>query len=316
MLKHTKLVFYRIVHNKVFLTTYLLLIPIVMGLAVYMTNNISYHMQIGIVGDIETVDNEFIQYIQLDEKPDTSQLVLNQYDAVLIQDNGNLEVISTKGEEFDKAIPLLVSGQIEKLQNDDAQRGSATNIIGFLMMVVSLLGVQIYSYYFDERGGINKRILSTSIRCHQYMLSHFIIVLFFLFIPAAIVTGGAIAIFDIAIAMSLWQYLGVLLLLCFFATSFGLWINSITKTIEESMMFGNMFAIGASIVSGGFVQVTDNELFTNIVKFLPQKQIMSLLEALESHANLPWTGIFYVIGISIVLIIVAIYIEKKKLPNR
>ena len=43
------------------------------------------------------------------------------------------------------------------------------------------------------------------------------------------------------------------MLLCFFATAFGLWINVLSKTLEESMMLGNMFAIVGAIVSGGFV---------------------------------------------------------------
>lgn len=81
-------------------------------------------------------------------------------------------------------------------------------------------------------------------------------------------------------------------------------------------MFGNMFAIVASIVSGGFVQVTNNEVFTTIVQWLPQKQIMSLLDALEHQNSLPWLGIVYVIGLSILLMIFAIGIEKKKLSNR
>lgn len=232
MLKHTKLVIYRIFHNKAFLITYLILIPIVMGIAVYITNNISYHMQIGIVGNIEVVESKYIQYVELDDVPNMSQLVLNQYDAILVQEDNDVNVISTKGEEFDQALPLIVSGQVDPLQSNDEQRGTASNIIGFLMMVVGLLGVQIYSYYYDERKGINKRILSTSMKCHQYMLSHFIVVLAFLFIPASIVITGSIVIFDIPLLISLWQFQGVLLLLCFFATSFGLWINSLTKSLD------------------------------------------------------------------------------------
>lgn len=316
MLKHTKLVFYRIIHNKVFLTTYLILIPIVMGLAVYLTNNISYSMNIAIVGDMMTVEQEHVSYTFLDEEPNTSQLVLNQYDAVLIAKEGSVEVRSTKGEEFDQALPFIVNRQLEPMQDNEQERGTATNIIGFLMMVVSLLGVQIYSYYFDERDAINRRILSTAMTCPQYMLSHFLVVLGFLYIPAVTVITSAILLFDIPLAIPLWHFQGVLLLLCFFATAFGLWINSLSKTIEESMMFGNMFAIGASIVSGGFVAVTDNELFQNIVQFLPQKQLMSFLSALENHTELPALGILYIIVLSLILIVFAIHIEKKKLAYR
>ncbi|MEG0277030.1 MAG: ABC transporter permease [Coprobacillus sp.] len=316
MLKLMKLVVYRIIHNKAFLITYLVLIPTVIGIAIYFTNNVSSNMRVGIVGNVEVVKNDEVKYIYLDDIPKTSQLVLNEYDALIIEEGNDIKVQSTKGEDFDQALKLLVSGQITTLQDDSPQRGTASNILGFFMMVVLLLGCQMYQYYFDERNGINKRILSTSFQCYQYMLSHFFVVLIFLFVPAVVVICGSIILFDIALSITMWQFILVLFMLCFFATSFGLWMNALVKGPMESMMFGNMFAIAGSIVSGGFVQVTSNEIFNNIVQFLPQKQTMSLLESLETHTAIPSLGIIYVIGLSIVLIILAIVIEKRKISQR
>lgn len=315
MLKHINLLIYRIMHDKVFLITYLVLIPIVMSIAVYLTNTISYHMNIAVVGDIEVVENEYLSYTYIDEVPPASKLVLNQFDAIIEQENNIYKVTSTKGEEFNEALPYIIQGQLD-IKDDSTKRGAATNILGFLMMIISLLGVQLYSYYFDERHGINKRILSTSMTCQKYMLSHFIVVLGFLFIPACIVISAAVWLLNIPIAMPLWQLNATLFLLCFFSTAFGLWINSLSKSIEESMMFGNMFAISASIVSGGFVAVTDNDIFNQIIQVLPQKHLMSLLTALENHTSLPIIGILYIIVISIFLILFAIRIEKRKLSTR
>lgn len=316
MLKLINMTFYRIKDNKGFLITYLVLIPIVIGIAVYFTNTISYNVNVGIVGTIETVENKEIHYTKLEQVPENSELVLNTYDAIIIQNEEGIEIKSTNGKEFEQAILLMVTGQIDTLQDNSNQRGAASNILGFLTMVILLLGVQLYKYYFDERNGINKRIMGTSIRTSEYMLSHFLVVLGFLFIPAVTVIIGAIVIFNITIAIAMWQFVLVLFLLCFFATSFGLWMNTVSKTLEESMMIGNMFAIAGSIISGSFVQVTDNQIFNNIIQFLPQKQIMSLLEALESNTTIPYIGILFVIGISIVLLTLGILIEKKKLPSR
>lgn len=316
MLKLIQLILYRIIHNKANLMLYIVLVPLVMSMAIYFTNHISHHMNIGIVGHIDIVTNDDIQYTYLDEVPKTSQMILNEYDAVVIQQNNHMKVLSTKGEEFNQMIPLLITGQIHSLSDSGDQRGNATQIIGFLMMVVSLLGVQIYAYYFDERKGINKRILQTSIHCYEYMLSHFIVVLSFLFIPAVVILCGAILVFDIVLSMTLWQFILVFFLLCFFASAFGLWINACSKTLEESMMIGNMIAIIGSIVSGGFVQVTNNSIFNHIIQFLPQRQIMLLLSALENNAALPTLGVIYTIMLCIVFMITAIIIEKRKLPVR
>lgn len=316
MLELIKLVIYRIKHNKAFLITYLVLIPVVIAIAVYFTNNISYSMQIGVVGKIDTIANDHLKYIQLDEAPSNSQLVLNQYDAILLQDGGDIKVLSTKGEEYNQAIKLLVNGQIDSLPTSDNQRGSASNILGFLMMVIYLLGVQIYKYYFDERNGINKRVLGTSVRCYQYLLSHFTVAFNFLFIPAVVVICGVLFIFNIALSITLWKFILILFLLCFSATSFGLWVNVLTKTLEESMMFGNMIAIVGAIVSGGFVQVTNNEIFNKIVQIFPQKQVMATLGALENNTALPYLGILYTVILSFVFIVIAIIIERRMLPNR
>lgn len=316
MLKLMKLVLYRIIHNKDFLIVYLILIPLVMGVAVYFTNTVSYNMRIGIIGEVEIVKNDKVKYVYLDDIPNNSQMVLSEYDAVVIEEGDDFKVQSTKGEDFNQTLKMFVTGQITTLQDDTLQRGNATTIIGFLMMVVLLLGGQIYIYYFDERNGINKRILSTSLQCRQYMLSHFTVAFMFLFIPAAIVISGCIVLFNIALSIPMWQFVLVLLLLSFFSASFGLWMNSLCKSMDGSLMFGNMFAIAGSIVAGAFVQVTNNEIFNNIIQFLPQKQIMSLLESLENSTTLPYLGIFYVIGLSLILIVSGIVIERKRLPNR
>ncbi|RHB99066.1 ABC transporter permease [Thomasclavelia ramosa] len=316
MYKLIKLILYRIKHNKAFLITYLVLIPIIIALAIYFTNCISHTIQIGIVGDIDTSQNSQIKYTYLDTLPSTSELVLNQYDAVMVQDDKNIDVLSTKGETYNQTITLLVNGQINSLPVNDNQRGSASNILGFLMMVILLLGGQIYKYYFDERTGINKRILSTSVSCYQYLLSHFIVVYIFLFIPATIVICSALFVFKITLSIALWKFILILALLCFFATSFGLWSNVLSKSLEESMMFGNMFAIIGTIVSGGITQVTNNEIFNYVVQFFPQKQVMTTLSALENKSVLPTSGIIYSLLLSLVLIISAIVIEKRKLSVR
>ena len=126
------------------------MIPIIIALAIYFTNSISHTIQIGIVGDIDTSQNSQIKYTYLDTLPSTSELVLNQYDAIIVQDDKNIDVLSTKGETYNQTITLLINGQIDSLPVNDNQRGSASNILGFLMMVILLLGGQIYKYYFSK----------------------------------------------------------------------------------------------------------------------------------------------------------------------
>ena len=296
MFKHTRFVLYRIIHNKANLTVYLILIPLVMGMAIYFTNHVSENMRIGIVGNMHMIENEYIQY-----------------NAIVVWENQDIKVISTKGEEFNQMVSSIINGEATSTSLKTDERGNATQIIGFLMMVVSLLGVQIYVYYFDERNSIDKRILATSIRYHQYMLSHLIVVLCFLFLPAFIILLGAMILLHITLSIALWEFSLILFLLCFFAASFGLWINALSQTLEESMMFGNMFAIVATVVSGGFVEVTHNEIFNHIIQILPQRQMMLLLNALENGTAIPILGIVYVIVLSLIMIWIGVVVEKRRM---
>lgn len=316
MFKLMKLILYRIIHNKANLITYLVLIPIVLAMAIYITNSVSFQLQIGVVNDIEVVACEGVQYTYLKERPANSQMVLSEYDAVVIQEGETVEVLSTKGVEYNRLIASLVTGQIDSMPDTGMHRGNATQIIGFLMMVVSLLGVQIYEYYFDERKGINKRILGSDIHCYEYIFSYFMVVLSFVFIPALLVLCSIISIFHIVLSIALWEFVFVLFLLSLFASSFGIWVSTVFNTFEESMMFGNMVAIIGTILAGGFVEVTQNKIFNAFVEMLPQRQIMLLLSALENHLALPVLGIVYIVGLSLAMLVMAMIVEKKKISVR
>ena len=307
---------YRIKNDKSYLIVYLILMPIFIFFAIYFTNSISYQLQVGVIGNHEiTIDNHHVNIMNIDEVPKTSEFLLNKYDVVIQFEDGSYKILSAKGEAFEHQMQAVLEGREIETEEQNT-RGAATNIVGFLLMVVGLLGVQLYMFYYEERSGINKRIMSTSITYKKYLLSHFVVNFFFLLIPAVIMILSAIFLFNIEILITIPQLVGVLSLLIFFATAFGLWINAITDSADNAMMYGNMFAIIGSIVCGGFAPITNNVIFNNVIQFLPQRQIMLLLENLENGLAVNILGIIYVIVISIILIIFAIRIEKRMISKR
>jgi len=310
-----KNLFYRIKINKAYLITYLILMPMFIFFAVYFTNSISYQMQIGLIGDVKlNIEDQNINLISLDEIPKDSEFLLNKYDVVIKYENETYEIISVKGEDYEQQIMNYLQGNI--VESKEVTRGAASNILGFLMMIIGLLGVQLYLFYFEERKGVNKRIMSTSINFPKYMLSHFLVTFLFLFLPAMIIICSAIFIFNIDILISIPSLIFVIFLLTFFSSAFGLWMNSVSKTQETAMSFGNMFAIIGSIICGGFIAVTDNKIFNNITNFFPQKQIMLLLENLENNLPINIFGIIFILVLSLFLILMAIIIEKKMISKR
>jgi ABC-2 type transport system permease protein len=316
MLKLIPFTFYHLSKYKLFIIAYILILPLIIGISIYVTNNQTTSLYIGVVGDIEVYENEEVDYVYLDSVPNNSELALNEYDAVLVQDKQDIKVVSTKGKDFNQAVLALTYGQIDTLQTDDNQMYFASAIIGFLMLSVMNIGVQMYLPYFDERKGINKRILSTSITSTQYMLSYFFVIFSVIFIPAALMVSGAILLLGINILMPLWQLLLILSLFSIFTAGFGLWISSLCKTYEQIGASATMISVVCAIVSGSIVPITDNQLFNNIVQVVPQKHVMAILDALEKQLTLPYISILYVIGLSLLFVIFAIHIEKKRLSTR
>jgi len=314
--KLIKMIFFRIKDSKGFLITYLVLIPIIILIAIFLTNNMTTKANIAIVGrDDILVESDEINISVIEEVPTDAELVIGKYDAVIVFEGNSYEVITTKGEDVKLAIQDVLEGK-EPNWNDESSRAGVTNIFGFTMMVILLLGVQMYAFYFEERKGINKRIVSTNISYLKYILSHFIVVLIFLYVPVAVMVTISIYVFNIVTVLSILQVLAILFVLCFFATSFGMFLNTLVKTFETSMMFGNMTIILTTTISGGFAPVTDNKIFNTITQILPQKQIMDYIIALENNVDTHLWGIAYILGLSIVFIILGAIFEKKLMPTR
>jgi len=311
-----KMIFYRVKNNKGFLITYLVIIPIIILIAILLTNNFTIKANIAIVGreDLQ-IQSDDIKVTILNEEPRDVDLVLGKYDAVVIFQGDAFEIKTTRGEETKQAIEEILKGNVPNWGSGNT-RGAVSNIFGFNMMIILMLGVQLYKFYFDERNGINKRIISTNISYTKYLFSHFIVVFLFLFVPACIMIISSIFIFQISTAVTILQILFILFVLCLFATSFGLFLNTLAKSIESSMMIGNMIMILTTIISGSFVAVTDNKVFTAITKILPQKQIMDYTIALENKTNSNLMGIIYIIGLSAVFTLLGIWAEKKLMANR
>lgn len=312
-----KMLLYRIRNDKGYLITYLVLIPIIILIAIFFTNNISAKINIAVIGTNEIpIQSENIIITKLEEEPTDAELVIGKYDAVVIFEGDTFEVKTTKGEEVKQSITEILMGDITKLNTEENTRGSVSNIFGFIMMVILLLGIQMYTFYFEERNGINKRIIGTNISCIKYLLSHFIIVLLFLFIPTAVMIIGAIFLFNITTVVSVLQILFILFVLCLFGASLGLLINTMSKSIEVSFTYGNMIVILTTIISGGFAEVTDNKIFSMISAVFPQKQIMNLTIGLENGTNPSFFGMVYIIALSIIFIVCGIVIERKLIAHR
>ena len=122
-------------------------------------------LDFGVIGD--NVPNiKYVSCTVINEHPKLSELAQGKYDAIIEYKNGEYEIKSLKGEEFDRALEKVLKK--EQTVNDafasKQSRGVIGNLAGFLSMLLLLLGSILYKFYYADKGGIARRIVVSKAR--------------------------------------------------------------------------------------------------------------------------------------------------------
>ena len=313
MIKVIKGILYRMINNKAYLSMPLIITPIVIAAAIYFSSSVVTRPNIGVVGieDFNFNNNE-INIIKLDKKAPLSDLVKNEYDAIISIENGNFKVDTIKSDDYKSKIEGILRGEKVDFQGEN-KRGVGANIIGFLTMFLIMLGVMLYKFFFDEKKGMAKRIISSNISYEQYVLSHFAAVFIMIFIPTVIITVMSKSLFNIRTSLNNVELSFIVLILSLLASSFGLLMSSIVKSEESASMLGSMITIITTLISGSFFTISNNSFITSIGEILPQKHILDFAIALENDNTINYGDVSNVILVTIFMIILSFVINKYKM---
>lgn len=313
MIKVIKGILYRMINNKAYLAMPLIITPIVIAAAIYFSSSLVTRSNIGVVG-IENFNfnNNEVNIIKLDKKAPLSDLVKNKYDAIISIENGNFKVDTIKSDDYKSKIEGILRGEKADFQGEN-KRGVGANIIGFLTMFLIMLGVMLYKFFFDEKKGMAKRIISSNISYEQYVLSHFAAVFIMIFIPTVIITVMSKSLFNIRTSLNNVELSFIVLILSLLASSFGLLMSSIVKSEESASMLGSMITIITTLISGSFFTISNNSFITSIGEILPQKHILDFAIALENDNTINYGDVSNVILVTIFMIILSFVINKYKM---
>jgi len=313
MINVIKGILYRMIKNKSYLIMPIVITPIVIAAAIYFSSSIIEKTNIGIVGYCNiNFNKDEINIIKLKDKVPLSDLVKNKYAAVIIFENGKAEVDTIKGNEFKNKLEKIVNGENVTIK-DGENRGVASNIIGYITMFTILLGVLLYKFFFDDKKGIAKRIISTNITYEQYVFSHFISVFIVIFVPTVVATILAKEVFNIDTKVTILEFVFIVFILSFLSSAFGLLMSSVAKEEESASMLGNMINIITTLLAGSFFTISNNNLINTLGNIMPQKHILDFTIALENGRVLGYTDILNVILISFIMIICSFLINKYKI---
>ena len=317
MKKIIKMIFYRIKHNKAYLFFPIVVTPIIIALSINFTQNMTSSINIAIVGcsDISLHQSDGINISYLDVKPPFSEVMDGKYDAVITTENGNYSIETIKGSTVKNAIEDMLQGKSPSFDTSFATRGEISNLTGFIMMFVLSTGVMLYKFYYEEKGGLEMRILSSPISNTKYILSHVLTVFLTIFIPIIIITSTYEIIWGFDTNISVLEISSIIFLMSLLGSTLGLFISSIINSDENAVLVGTMTVICTTLLSGSFKEIASNNVTKFISSLLPQKYILDYAISLENNKSVNLMGVLYVIILSFAFVLLSLYFNKRRLIN-
>lgn len=229
------------------------------------------------------LDSKVLAVTTLKKEPPYSALVKRQYDAyVVFNPDGGYTIKTLRSDDFKKLIELVLKNPGAKLPADPSARGVGVNIIGFMMMFLSLNAFFfMFPFAQDKEEGQLARITASPLSFSKYLAMHCVFCVSS-FVPALIVLAVLKAVgFDIGFSIS--QYTLLLLALAIFSVSLSLILNAFFKKPDNANMFGNSILIITTTLAGCFYSFSrGNKVLDVIVKVLPQKQFLNFAQYMQN----------------------------------
>ncbi|MFD0869064.1 ABC-type transport system involved in multi-copper enzyme maturation, permease component [Chlamydia abortus] len=279
---------YRMMNRKAYLLLTLSITIAVMALAIYLTSALEMKGRIAVVGEPDSLPANVRQAYKvepLDAAPPKSQLVRNKYDAVLTdQGNGSYSIEAIKGEPITAKLEQALAHP-DRLVTADGKRGVGTNILGFLVMVILLEGFLFMTFFpEDKANGTFRRMLTSPVRAGSYLFAQCLFCWIIVYVPTFGLMAAASQLLHIDIGLGLLQYAWLLGLLALVATAFALFMSSWIENSDQMMTLAGSLILLTSLLSGSFYSFTPEGGMKWLVAVLPQKQFLTVVQALEREA--------------------------------
>lgn len=284
-------------------------------LAVYITGlqQVKGHI-VFVSSSAAPVHSESLSVVTMKTEPPYSSLVKQQYDAFVIdKGNGKYEIKTLRSAEFKTMLEAVLKNPGMKIPAQNTDRGAGVNIIGFMMMFL-LMSTSMYLFTFADDKEQNQlaRIAASPVSFSGYLCAQCLYCLS-MFVPYYLMIV-ILKLMGFGIGFSLLQYALLLTVIGFFGISLSLLLNTLIKKPDNASMLGNSIIILSSILSGSFYSFSkSNAVFDNIVKVLPQKQLMDYALYLQNGtAGAHLLSLLYAIVFSLALFIISCVILNKK----
>lgn len=310
--------FYRTLSRKNYIIVSIIMTAVSIFCAVYFTAKFQVKGNIALVTQNEPIvsKSKYINIKVLKEAPPKSELVMNKYDAIVLdKGSGKYEVQTIKSDDFKKMIENAIkNSKAFKSENKDT-RGIGTNIIGYVLMFLMMQGILfMFTFAEDREQGQIKRIATSPMPFLKYLMSQFLFTFAFIFIPAYTTLILMKECIGFSIGFSLFQYMILLAVSCALSTAVSMFINSLVKSSDTANMIGSAIVTLTTILAGSFYSFDKSStILDKAIWILPQKDFMSFTQGLENGKSISsiLPQIVYVVLVTVVFLILSIIKNKK-----
>lgn len=239
--------------------------------------------------------NAQLRVTYVDEPVAMSRLVAQEQDAfVSVRRDGSLSITSVKSKGFQKELRQALQGQ-HGASSTKKQRGIGPTVIGFVMMFAIMQSLVYMMQYGEDRECHRmERILLSPVSFSAYLGGMLLFTIAAVMLPS-LGTLALCALSGVNIGFSLPVYAGLLGVLSLFATGFAFFLYTLFSRKDTANMLGSALAVLASILSGGFYEVTkQGGILDAIASVLPTKAILQMSESLEGglqHEAFVYAGV-------------------------
>jgi ABC-2 type transport system permease protein len=276
-------------------------------LAVYFTGTEQVKGHIALVGQEPAAGlpkySESLDITVLSDKPPYSTLVQQKYDAfVILDEDGGYQIETLRNSSYRNMLLAQLKNPGVSLKSSEPERGVGVHIIGFMMMLLVMIAfANLFVFADDKEQGQLRRIASTPASFGWYLAAHCIYCLSML-APEYIMLV-VLKLIGWNIGFSLPQYAGLIIVIGFLGTSFGLLLNTLIQKPDNANMLGNSITVLTSILAGCYYSFSRNNVLLDwIIKLLPQKELMDFALYLQNgNAGRHAVVILYTIAFSFFL---------------
>jgi ABC-type multidrug transport system, permease component len=275
----------RTIAQKTTIIIALILIPLMIAAAILFSEKVVIKGNIAYVSDskLNLPKDNRINIEVLKEKPALSTLVMGKYIAIVEKNNENYIVTTIKNETDKKIIETYF--KTGKLPNNNeaqtSQKGTGTNILGFIFMILLMQGIALITLYVEDRDKKTlRRILMSPVSERIYLFSQELFTFSCIFIPSYITLVITKLVFKVDISFSYGMLFLLVAIISFLSTSLALLLASVLGS-DYSLASTGIYML-TSLLSGCYIAfATGNKLIDKFCSALPQKPYMTLIQGVE-----------------------------------